>query len=926
MEDPWGSPWTNDSPPKIDLPAPPPNAHFTADHLGSSQRASPALAPWNDEDDAWGGWTEAGKDGSPRWGRSPGLRPIGGSPSGSRLPSPTPDPWGRPPTFDTVRSKKEDNGDSAISLGEGLRPILGRVATRSPSPARSFKENTADIWQQPDPALSIRSLTPLPNEYEGRPGSPDGAPRPALQPETRQPPLRQSSNKVSELVEMFDDISKRNHSVSPVDPSMQKVSGNASSAGDVASELGANGLEEPEDDLKTKTDSGMELEDDLKTEEEPEPKLPEPEAKESESEAELESESELETETRFEDASEELPKHETEVVENETKELSKEEGDQTESDSWSDFESPPQDTLQQETQGPEPEAPDEQPLVVETSTEEETPAEPAPVRPKPPLEPFAIDMSKLDVLFPSVDTSFPSPEPVPDVIIDDSFTAISERKAWYLMSRPGSMRKHNMGDDENYVRVGWNHSHVREQSIRIVRRWMEEDSITGRVVLGRRGGAAGAKIFNWDSSAPSTEFSISELLARKNHSRQTSAASKGVASPTAASFGWGHAPLPSPTAAAPPSAPRTSDVSEPEPASTTESSPVEATKISPVSKTRPPPLDSPPRPRIVEEPPSPIKPIPLEPTNRPISISQPLPFPSSPTISEPQSPMNTTALLGNNRPVSISQAPRSPLAQPPTNAGWGDDEDDDDDWGDMVSSPTVETNGGFASMNAIVNAERANDKENTGKSLIAGQSPMVESFKDEPEVETQSNGRLSMDTLAVPSQNLVPNNPRLTGPHWNKPQALQNAALGHSRSTTIDLLTSPRKVPMPGHLRSTTIDLGNPRSPLNGFASANLTPTEAKSSVEQTNKANSWDSWGLGLIDDSSRPVSPEKDSAAANQTPQTLTTPLDTLKGNSTLKKPRPMSLPLPPRLQTITASSEDDEIVVNILRDLPDLSYMLR
>ncbi|KAM0240575.1 hypothetical protein ACHAPO_002476 [Fusarium lateritium] len=927
MEDPWGSPWTNDSPPKIDLPAPPPNAHFTADHSGSSQRVSPALAPWNDDDDAWGGWAEAGKDGSPRWGRSPGLRPIGGSPSGSRLPSPAPDPWGRPPTFDTARSKRDDNGDSSISLGEGLRPIIGRVATRSPSPARSFRDNAADIWQQPDPAPSNRSVTPLPSEDEGRPGSPEGAPRPALQPKTRPSPLRQPSNKVSELVEMFDDISKRNHSVSPVDPSMRTVSGNASSVGDVTPEPRANGFEEPKEDLQTKNDTEMELEDDLKTEEEPGQKLVEPEADESEFEHEPETEPEPKPEAKPEIAPEELPKEENEVVEGETKEFVKEERGQTESDTWSDFESPIEDAPQKETQGPEPEVPKGQPHVMETSTEEETPVGPAPVRPKPPSEPFSIDMSKLDALFPLVNTSFPSPEPVPDVIIDDSFTAISERKAWYLMSRPGSMRKHNMGDDENYVRVGWNNSHVREQSIRIVRRWMEEDSITGRVVLGRRGGAAGAKIFNWDSSAPSTEISISELLARKNHSRQDSAASKGtVASPTAVSFGWGHAPISSPTAAAAPSsAPRTSNVSEPESASTAEPSPVEPTKTSPVSKMRPPPLDSPPKPHITEEPPSPIKPIPLEPTNRPMSISQPLPFPASPTISEPQSPINTTALLSTNRPVSISQAPRSPLAQPPTNAGWGEDEDDDD-WGDMVSSPTVETNGGMASMNAIVDAERAKDKENTGKSLIAGQSPMVESFKDEPEVDSQSSGCLSMDTLAVPSQGFVSNHSRLTGSHRNKPQLLQDAPLGHSRSATIDLLTSPRKVPMVGHSRSTTIDLGNPRSPLNGFVSANLTPNEAKSSVEQANKANSWDSWGLGLIDDSNRPVSPEKASACTNETPKTSTTPLDTLKGNSIPRKPRPMSLPVPPRPQTIVESSEDDEVIANILRDLPDLSYMLR
>nr|CEG05116.1 unnamed protein product [Fusarium clavum] len=919
MEDPWGSPWTNDAPPTIDLPAPPPTAHFTTDHSVSSQRASPALTPWNEDDDAWGGWAEAGKDGSPRWGRSPGLRPIGGSPSGSRLPSPSPDPWGRRlSAVDTARSKKEDNGDSAISLSDGLRPIMGRVATRSPS-LRSLKENAADIWQQHEPAPSIRSVSPLPSDDGGRPGSPDGAPRPALQHETRPPPSRQPSNKVSELVEMFDDIHKRCHSASPVDPSMRKVSGNASSVGDITSEPRTNGLEETEEDLQVKNDLERGPKNDSKPEEELESKVPEPEVK-----VELKPEPELEPETKAEVTPEEPSEDEKEMAERETKELPKEDV-QAESDSWSEFESPTQDAAQKSTQESEPEAPKEQPLVTETPTKKETHAEPAMPPPKPPSEPFEIDMTKLGDLFPSVDTSFPAPEPVPDAIIDDSFTCISERKAWYLMSRPGSMRKHNLGDDENYVRIGWGNSTVREQSIRIVRRWMEEDSITGRVVLGRRGGAAGAKIFNWDSAAPSTEISISELLARKNHSRHTSVASKGtVASPTAATFGWGSAPLPSPTAAAPPSAPRTSNVSEPEPASTAESSPVEATKTSPVSKTRPPPLESPPKPQITEEPPSPIKPTPLKPTNRPATITQPLPFPASPTISEPQSPIHSTSLLSTNRPVSISQAPTSPLAQPPTNAGWSDDEDDDD-WGDMVSSPTVETNGGFASMNAIVDDNEADDKENTSKSLIAGQSPMVDSFKDEPDVKAQTNGRPSMDTLAVPSPGFASNNFR--SPASNSKTPLSNIkASSHARSTTIDLLTSPRKNSIAGHTRSTTIDLGTPHSPLNGFVSANLTPTQTNSPIDQVNKVNTWDSWGLGLIDDSNKPVSPEKDNNMASQSLETLTTPLDILKGNSTPKKPRPMSLPVPPRPQTITDSPKNDEVVADILQGLPDLSYMLR
>jgi hypothetical protein len=919
MEDPWGSPWTNDEPPKLDLPAPPPHAHFTADHSGSSQRVSPAHTPWNEDDDAWGGWAETGKDSSPRWGRSPGLRPIGGSPAGSRLPSPTPDPWGRSPTFDTARLRKEDNGDSAISLGEGLRPIVGRVATRTPSPARSLKENAADIWQQSDPALSNRSLSPLPIEDEGRPESPSGVPRPALQRGTRPPALRQPSNKVSELVEMYDDMAKSSHSASPIDPSMRKVSDN-SSVEDVTIDMKVDEHDEVEEELQAKAKAEEEAKEESNEELGPGPE------KEMEPEVEEKSKPEPEPETKVEIVSEETLDQEENVMENGIEESSKDEDQgQTESDSWSDFESPMKEAQQDETKQPEVEVPKEQPIATttETTSHEETPKETIPARPKPPSVPFTIDMSKLDDIFPSVETSFPSPEPIPDVIIDDSFTSISERKAWYLMSRPGSMRKHNLGDDENYVRVGWGNSHVREQAIGIVRRWMEEDSITGRVVLGRRGGAAGAKIFNWDSSAPSTEISISELLARKNHSRQTSAASKGtVASPTAAAFGWGSNPVPSPTVAAPPSAPRTSTTSAPR--SSVETSPVEATKTSPVSKTRAPPLASPPRPRITEEPPSPIKPTPLKPTNRPISITQPLHFPASPTISEPQSPLNPPSLLSTNRPVSASQAPTSPLAQPPTNAGWGDDDDDEEDWGDMVSSPTAQTNGGFTSMDAIVDSSSNDKNDHTSQPSITAESPLDDTIQSTSHPEIVTKGRSFMDTLPLPLQSSAPNHAQSPTDPWNI-SALQGIASSHSRSTTVDLTASPMKSLIPNHSRSTTVDLGTPRSPLASLASANLMSNKAKSPIEQANKVNGWDSWGLGLLDDFNKPVKPREDGMFANQQLQ-APTPIDTLKDMESPKKPRPVSLPVPPRPRTVVESSQDDEIVANILRDLPDLSYMLR
>lgn len=74
---------------------------------------------------------------------------------------------------------------------------------------------------------------------------------------------------------------------------------------------------------------------------------------------------------------------------------------------------------------------------------------------------------------------------------------------------------------------------------------MEEDSITGRVVLGRRLGGSGAVMFNWNSTAP---VEIGEFLGR--HSRNSSMTVKSAApSPTASSFGWASSVPPSPAVA-----------------------------------------------------------------------------------------------------------------------------------------------------------------------------------------------------------------------------------------------------------------------------------------------------------------------------------------------------------------------------------------
>lgn len=119
---------------------------------------------------------------------------------------------------------------------------------------------------------------------------------------------------------------------------------------------------------------------------------------------------------------------------------------------------------------------------------------------------FELNLSNVEKLFDSTKLATAQHsvilfEHIPDHVIDDSFTEISERKTWYRISRFGSSRRHNAADDDSYRRAAWPTSTVRDDVIKIVRRWMEEDSIAGRVALG--GGIAKTQknMFGWDSSA-----------------------------------------------------------------------------------------------------------------------------------------------------------------------------------------------------------------------------------------------------------------------------------------------------------------------------------------------------------------------------------------------------------------------------------------
>lgn len=106
--------------------------------------------------------------------------------------------------------------------------------------------------------------------------------------------------------------------------------------------------------------------------------------------------------------------------------------------------------------------------------------------------------STLDGLYPSTEQEVHFLEKVfvPDVIPHDSFSTVEERKTWYRISRYGTMRKHSGGNDEDYIRVNWTESRIRIDTLDIVARWMEEDRISGRVVLG--GGSKGSSLFGWN--------------------------------------------------------------------------------------------------------------------------------------------------------------------------------------------------------------------------------------------------------------------------------------------------------------------------------------------------------------------------------------------------------------------------------------------
>lgn len=298
---------------------------------------------------------------------------------------------------------------------------------------------------------------------------------------------------------------------------------------------------------------------------------------------------------------------------------------------------------------------------------------------------FDVNLGNVDKLFDveKLDREQPSAKDYSldaiDGIIKDSFSTVSERKTWYRISRPGTLRKHDMGADDNYRRVTWADSKVRQDTTITVRRWMEEGSYSGRPAIGG-GPAVKSGGFNWDAKSKSEPLSFDQIFGKRKSVQPLKPAA---------------APLPRPLSL------------QPEP-----TRPIHSRNLSTGVKSLPPksPLS------IPEPPPGPAFgwSTGANGTSTPAS-----PRPSSQYVRQSLEVNSTRSALSRTTSMHEPESRNSMQLAPPANASAEVitpalaivDHDDDEEWGDMIASPAAESrptsilfdnsiNGSMASLHA----------------------------------------------------------------------------------------------------------------------------------------------------------------------------------------------------------------------------------
>jgi len=481
---------------------------------------------------------------------------------------------------------------------------------------------------------------------------------------------------------------------------------------------------------------------------------------------------------------------------------------------------------------------------------------------------FAIDASLLCQLYPQdVDEASTESCFIPDRVPHDSFTSTEQRKTWYRLSRYGPMRKHNLGDDDNYTRVNWTQSEIRVETLKIVARWIEEDRMSGRVMLG--GGSKAGSMFGWnDQKAAPT--SISDAFASKAKGKvETAPSAPTVEVPREWPQGLVRDRSTSKTRS-PSKARRRSSVKSvrsPEEAKGERQSPIAnfGWNAAPESSQKSHNRSNSTKGSFG----SILNAVPLtnsaSPTHKRTSLSL---SSSTSSPSKPAEPVQKRPISAAN--ISLPQLhPKtilSPIAPTPAVAEFFDGEDD---WGEMISSPVASTPQVLPQTNIL--------RHKKSQSLI-GNFPLAKTsmspIAPRQSMDLAQNHRSisSFDGILVPEKN---------GSQSAKPL----------ETSPFDVFSAP----------STAL-----ASQFGPTATATVQPVTAGSS----------DPWDLSFFDTAPAPTPapPPKPSLLPKSTP---------LKAVSFANT---RATPAPPGTRKSKEEIEQDRIVQSVIKGLPDLSYMLK
>ncbi|KAH8775244.1 hypothetical protein F5883DRAFT_545560 [Diaporthe sp. PMI_573] len=541
------------------------------------------------------------------------------------------------------------------------------------------------------------------------------------------------------------------------------------------------------------------------------------------------------------------------------------------------------------------------------------------------------DVAKLDAEQPSAkDYSLDSV----DGIINDSFSSVSERKTWYRISRPGSMRRHNLGDDENYRRVTWPVSKMREETNQIVCRWMEEGSFSGGHPSfgGSRPVKGGA--FNWDTK--SEPLSMDQIFGKRKSAQPPKPASATVPRPLSLqprSAAAHSRNLSTGVKSLPPRSPGVSSLPSPSPMSIPGPPKSPAFGWSTMTDGSATPASS--------RPPS-------------IAVRQSLEVPSSRFDS------NTGFTAG--APESESRSSLQ-LVPPPSAPSVGsnalvEEEEDDDEWGEMVASPSAASPmGGSRPASGIfdtgvnssvaglaINGPLPAPSKDIGETLVAATSKLEhdeatpKTHEQPPQPSAGVWDFSAFETTLAPSfAPETPTEPSIPPTTTSKPEfdfdtPLQSPALSEPSRTGSP--TSAFQIPTPS----------TPSGPMassrtSSSASFQLPPPPTPPvSTQSRHTPKSSISSQPAL--EPTRPISPAAFQLSKPPSPKHSTRPSLSLGRPSPLhhvitpkaSSPKPMSptiqsATIPPPAKSVSFAQPDEEsvAVARIVEALPDLSYML-